>query len=64
MEDHSGALVPGRQVHGGNGADALTVQDDVLGADAEPASTRDGHSVRFEGKTTENYQEKSTCQSV
>lgn len=34
MENHGGALVARRQVHGGHRADALTVQDDILRADA------------------------------
>ena len=36
MKHHGSTLVPGRQVHGGDGPDALTVQDNVLWADAIP----------------------------
>lgn len=36
VEDHGGALVSGRQVHGGDGTDALAVQDDALGVHAVP----------------------------
>lgn len=41
VQDDGGALVPGRQVHRGHRADALAVQDDVLGADAVPERNRD-----------------------
>ena len=40
VQDHSGALEPRRQVDRGHRADALAVQDDVLGADAVPGNTR------------------------
>lgn len=36
VKHHGAALVPGRQVHGGDGTNALSVQDDILRADAIP----------------------------
>lgn len=38
VQNHGRALVARRQVHGGDGPDALSVQDDALGADAVPAA--------------------------
>ena len=40
VEDDGADLVPAGQVHGGHGADALPVQDDVLGRDAEACPHR------------------------
>lgn len=42
VQDHGCTLVPRGQVHGGDGPDALAVQDDVLRAHAVPAEVR-GH---------------------
>lgn len=50
VEDHSSALKPRCQVHCGHCADTLPVQDDVLRADAVPATTspfKTGFTVRF-----------------
>ena len=40
MEDDGPHLVPAGQVHRGDGADTLAVQDDVLGRDAESSAQR------------------------
>ena len=40
MEDHGADLVLGGEVHGGHGADALAVEDDVLGRDSQPSPHR------------------------
>lgn len=51
VEDHSSALEPRCQVHRGHCADTLPVQDDVLRADAVPATTtspfKTGFTVSF-----------------
>ena len=36
MKNHGPDLVLGGQVHGGHSADALAVEDDVLGRDSQP----------------------------
>lgn len=48
VKDHSSALEPRRQVHCGHRADTLPVQDDVLGADAVPATKASPFKTAFE----------------
>ena len=40
MENYGRTLVPGGQVYGGDSPNALTIQDDVLGAYAVPGEIR------------------------
>lgn len=44
MENYGCTLVPGGQVYRGDSPDALTIQDDVLGAYAIPGEIR-GHGL-------------------
>lgn len=48
VKDNSSALKPRRQVHCGHRADTLPVQDDVLGADAVPATKASPSKTGFE----------------
>lgn len=55
VKDHSSALKPRRQVHCGHRADTLPVQDDVLGADAVPATKASPFKTGFEIKLSVFY---------
>ena len=50
MKDHGADLVLGGEVHGGHGADALAVEDNVLGGNSQPGPHRvpSGLNVRVQ----------------